>query len=262
MAFDVFIGYPPENKAVADAACAKLEAEGIRCWMAPRDLVPGADRVDAVIAAIQQCRLMLLIFSKHANGSREIQREVRLALDREKPVVPFRIENVNPDGTLAYYMTSVHWLDALTPPLEQHLQTLVNSIRRLLGRDDIGQKPRLTVAAAKPEPPRRPPPQPAPAPKPANAVPAAPRPANAVPEAPANAKPPSTVAMIAALPIYFLGVMLLPAAAIGWLILEGLKLSHIELSNAAGWGVLLVVWLILSGGFAIVCSIFWASQRK
>ena len=76
---------------------------------------------------------MVLIFSAHANRSKQVQREVQQAFDAEKPVVPFRIENVNPESSLRYYMGSVHWLDALTPPLELHLEKLTASIRALAG---------------------------------------------------------------------------------------------------------------------------------
>jgi hypothetical protein len=41
MEFDVFISYSHQDKPTADAACATLEAEGIRCWIAPRDVAPG-----------------------------------------------------------------------------------------------------------------------------------------------------------------------------------------------------------------------------
>jgi hypothetical protein len=53
---------------------------------------------------------------------------VQRAFDREVPVVPFRIENIVPEKSLAYYMGPVHWLDALTPPLEQHLKKLTESV--------------------------------------------------------------------------------------------------------------------------------------
>ena len=75
---------------------------------------------------------MVLIFSSSANKSRQIRREVQQAFDGEKPVVPFRIENVAPEKSLRYYMGAVHWLDALTPPLEQHLQKLVASVQALV----------------------------------------------------------------------------------------------------------------------------------
>ena len=46
--------------------------------------------------------------------------------------MPVRIEDAEPARSLAYFMAGVHWLDALTPPLEQHLQELAMSIRPLL----------------------------------------------------------------------------------------------------------------------------------
>jgi hypothetical protein len=134
MNFDVFISYPHQDKATADAACAKLEAEGIRCWIAPRDVPPGAEWAEAIVDAIDGCRAMILIFSSSTNASRQIRREVQQAFDGEKPVVPFRIENVVPERSLRYYMGSVHWLDALTPPLEQHLEKLAASVQALVRR--------------------------------------------------------------------------------------------------------------------------------
>jgi ferredoxin len=129
MNFDIFISYPNQDKAVADAACAQLEAHGIRCWIAPRDLAPGTNWPAAIVDAIDRCRAMVVIFSSSTNASKQVHREVQRAFDREVPVVPFRIENVSPEATLAFFMGSVHWLDALTPPLEQHLQKLVATVK-------------------------------------------------------------------------------------------------------------------------------------
>jgi len=133
MAYDVFISYPHQNKTVADAACARLEAAGIRCWIAPRDIAPSAEWAASIVEGIDKCRVMVLIFSAHANDSRQIHREVQQAFDGEKPVVPFRLEDVLPLGMMRYYMGSVHWLDALTPPLDQHLERLVGSVAALVG---------------------------------------------------------------------------------------------------------------------------------
>jgi hypothetical protein len=132
MSIDVFISYPHQDKVVADAACAKLEAEGIRCWIAPRDVSPGTEWAAAIIDAIDNCRVMILIFSSSANGSKQVHREVQQAFDGGKPVVPVRIEDVTPEKSLRYYMGPVHWLDALTPPLEWHLQRLTQSVGALL----------------------------------------------------------------------------------------------------------------------------------
>jgi formylglycine-generating enzyme required for sulfatase activity len=157
MTFDAFISYPHQDKAAADAACAKLEAEGIRCWIAPRDIAPSADWAASIIDAIDGCRVMVLIFSSSANRSKQVHREVQQAFDVEKPVVPFRIEGVGPEGTLRYYMGPVHWLDAVTPPLEQHLEKLVAAVAALVrpstsGADsEVGRLQRETEARQRTE---------------------------------------------------------------------------------------------------------------
>jgi hypothetical protein len=37
VSFDVFISYASKDKVIADAVCTRLEAAGIRCWVAPRE---------------------------------------------------------------------------------------------------------------------------------------------------------------------------------------------------------------------------------
>ncbi len=132
MPHDVFISYSQHDKPMADAVCATLEAQRIRCWIAPRDVTPGDDWAGEIVKAINACRVMVLIFSSHANQSRQVRREVQRAFERERTVIPLRVEDVAPVEGLEYYIGSVHWLDALTPPLEQHLQDMASCVARLL----------------------------------------------------------------------------------------------------------------------------------
>jgi hypothetical protein len=132
MAHDVYVSYSHVDKAAADAACATLERAGIRCWIAPRDITPGDEWSAAIIKAIDQCRAMVLIFSQNANNSRQIRREVERAITVGIPLVPVRIEDVVPTESLAYFMGTVHWLDAMTPPFENHLIKLADSLKGLL----------------------------------------------------------------------------------------------------------------------------------
>jgi hypothetical protein len=76
--------------------------------------------------------VMVLIFSTNANESRQIRREVEHAVSMGVTVVPVRIDQAEPMRSLAYFMAGVHWLDALTPPLENHLQGLAISIKAFL----------------------------------------------------------------------------------------------------------------------------------
>ena len=134
MAHDAFISYSNLDRTVADAAVAVLESRGIRCWIAPRDITPGLDWSEAIVEAIERSKVMVLVLSAHANGSPQIKREVERGVNRGLPIIPFRIEDVPLSKALEYFISSPHWLDALTPPLEEHLQYLADTVQLLLQR--------------------------------------------------------------------------------------------------------------------------------
>ena len=138
MAHDVFLSYAHQDKPVADALCATLEAHRIRCWMAPRDVAPGAEWAGAISDAIGQSSVFVLIFSDSSNRSRQVIREVGLAVSRGVVVIPLRLEDVPLSSTMEYFVSTCHWLDALTPPLEAHLNSLRSRIQSLLQPADRG----------------------------------------------------------------------------------------------------------------------------
>jgi hypothetical protein len=147
MAHDVFISYSSEDKPIADAVCATLESKKIRCWIAPRDVLPGIPYGEALSQALHGSRALVLVLSAKSNNSKHVMREVESAVGRGIPIVPFRIEDVQPSKSLDYFLKSIHWLDALTPPMEKHLNTLADTIRLLLDRQQDSGAAETNVAA-------------------------------------------------------------------------------------------------------------------
>jgi hypothetical protein len=128
----VFISHSSTDKRAADAACAVLEARGIKCWMAPRDIRPGSDWGESIITAIEQSRIMLLLLSKQANSSPQIRREVERAVNRSTTIIPVRLENVMPARSLEFFLSTSHWMDAFPPPFENHLESLARTIHQIV----------------------------------------------------------------------------------------------------------------------------------
>jgi hypothetical protein len=158
MAHDVFISYSSHDKPIADAICATLEAKKIRCWIAPRDVLPGMPYGEALSDAIASSRALVVVLSAHSNESPHVMREVEGAIHKGAAILPFRIENVQPSKSLDFFLKSIHWLDALTPPLEKHLETLAETVRVLLQRQHVVERGGLDAAPAAatsaPPPPR------------------------------------------------------------------------------------------------------------
>jgi septal ring-binding cell division protein DamX len=150
MAHDVFISYSTEDRQVADKVCAALEAGGIKCWIAPRDVPYGADYEESIVDAITSSRLLVLVLSSHSNASPHVKREIQNACAGEagKPVIPLRIEEIEYNKALRYYLHSAQWLDAATPPLEQHLGRLVEHVRSSLSRAGEAAHPERPATAA------------------------------------------------------------------------------------------------------------------
>jgi formylglycine-generating enzyme required for sulfatase activity len=135
MPFDAFISYSSKDKIAADTCCAVLEKAGVRCWIAPRDVKPGSEYGTAIIDGIGQSRLMVLIFSSSANDSSQIRREIERAVSKSMPIIPVRIEEVTPTKSMEYFLGAIHWLDALTPPIEKHFQQLSETVKAILEVD-------------------------------------------------------------------------------------------------------------------------------
>jgi hypothetical protein len=150
MSHQIFVCAAPRDKIATNAVRAVLEAEGLSCWIASRDLPSGVDPVETVRAAIAAAQVMLLIFSARANEAEEqIKRELQFAAHSQTPVLPFRVENVRPIKGLEYYLPANQFMDAFPAPLDPHLRRLVAMLKPVLEK----APPRPPMAAPEPAPP-------------------------------------------------------------------------------------------------------------
>ena len=129
MSYDVFFSYANPDRRQAAALCKTLEANGLKAWIAPRDIPPGANWSNTIVQAIDQSRALIVIFSSAANQSRQIFREVDYADNRKLPLFLFRIEDLEPSGSLRYFVSSTQWVDAWSGPLKKHTGSLLRSAR-------------------------------------------------------------------------------------------------------------------------------------
>ena len=128
---DIFISYttkPELSGRVALAIVQELERRGLRCWIAPRDLDAGEDYMAQLSDRVSESKAVILVFSAEANHSPHVKREVGMAFENEVPIIPFRIEDVQPDQSLKYCIGQVHWFDALTAPIGGHIKNLANRV--------------------------------------------------------------------------------------------------------------------------------------
>jgi hypothetical protein len=148
MAREVFISYSQPDYDCAMELVARVERDGIPCWIAPRDIAPSADWAAEIIDAISNSRVMVLVFSASSNTSPQVRREVERAVHKQVSILPFRIENVLPSKSLEYFLSAQHWLDAFPAPRDPHYARLVDHLRAQLGAPG----PAPDIASTQPAP--------------------------------------------------------------------------------------------------------------
>ena len=128
MVQDVFVSYSTKDKTITDIIVASMEQNQIRCWYAPRDIKPSEDWGKAISNAIEESKIFLIIFSGNSNRSQHVLDELNLAIYQEIPILPFRIENLEPDGAMRLHLSSRHWLDAYDSSWETHINKLILTV--------------------------------------------------------------------------------------------------------------------------------------
>lgn len=106
----LFISHHSGDAAAAQRVEEALRTRGVACWMAPRDVEPGEPFDEAIDSAIGRCAAVLLLVSAPAAESRHVKRELIIADNRRKMIIPLRLEPVEPQK-LSYHLADSQWID-------------------------------------------------------------------------------------------------------------------------------------------------------
>ena len=106
----VFVSHHSSKVDVAKAVETALQKRGVSCWIAPRDVDPGEPFDKSVRNAIDKSAAILLLFCAQSEKSRHVKRELILGDTAGRPIIPLRLEAIDP-GELAYHLADSQWID-------------------------------------------------------------------------------------------------------------------------------------------------------
>lgn len=135
MSHELFISYASEDKETANAVCTALEEAGISCWIAPRNVPPGFLYGEAIIEAIANSKVLVLVFSSHSNKSSIVIRELERAVIRNMIILTFSIEHVEPSNKIKLLLSNHQCFDASRAPLKERLSEFFKVIRSILPKE-------------------------------------------------------------------------------------------------------------------------------
>ena len=148
MAKKIFISSSSKDRKAALTLCAAIEGRGYSCWISSRDVGPGENFQEAIVRAIRNAGLMVLVFSANANNSDEIKKEIALAGQNRLAVLPVRIEDVVPSEALSYELATRQWIDVFDD-WERAIGQLLGQIATILPPETADALPLRTAPVSR-----------------------------------------------------------------------------------------------------------------
>jgi hypothetical protein len=140
MKHDVFISYSRKDKAIVDEICELLEDSNISYWRDTHEINPGNAFMSDIVDAIKACKITLFISSCNSNHSPYTAKEVALAFNEGKHIIPYKIDDSSFCRNLELLFSDINFTEAI-PYSRQKAICLVADIRSLLtGQQIVNQK--------------------------------------------------------------------------------------------------------------------------
>jgi tetratricopeptide (TPR) repeat protein len=127
----VFVSFASPERQVAKDLAAGLEQAGIPAFFAPRDIDSGMNFALEIVKAISACQAVVVLLSPAAVNSPHVRREVSLAIDERRMLVPLTMPGtVYPAGFTPEW---TYWFSAVQVSEYQGPGAVVERVRGLLG---------------------------------------------------------------------------------------------------------------------------------
>lgn len=107
---DIFISHSVVDKDLANYLCNAFEANGLSCWIAPRNIVPGTEWADSITNAISDCSVLFVVYSQNSIKSTQVAKEIGMADRKRKYIIPYKIDDTEPEGAFDYYLSGCQWI--------------------------------------------------------------------------------------------------------------------------------------------------------
>lgn len=128
----VFLSYSYVDAALATAVRDGLQSRNIDVWKAPESIPSGVDWASAIHAGIEQQQVFLLLWTDAAMASEAVSKEISLASQHRRLLLPLRLTLAMPQGGQAYHLGHIQWLEGQGQPLPELLDRLEARIQELV----------------------------------------------------------------------------------------------------------------------------------
>ncbi|MBC8244663.1 MAG: TIR domain-containing protein [Verrucomicrobia bacterium] len=131
MASEVFISYASQDRARILDLVERLRAAGVSVWIDQMGIEGATMWSQEIVAAIRGCKLLILAISENSAGSENVVKEVALASEGRKRILPVYLESAEIPESMAYQLAGIQRVEFFEGQEDAALQPVIRALAKL-----------------------------------------------------------------------------------------------------------------------------------
>lgn len=127
----IFFSYSRKDSGFVDQLIGQLEAQGVDIWVDRGDILAGEAWRRSIVEAIIDCRVFVIVLSPNSVESENVTKELTLAEQYKKRVLPLVIKEVRIPPSLDYQLAGLQFQTFVEGSYEDNYDRLIRSLRAL-----------------------------------------------------------------------------------------------------------------------------------
>lgn len=135
MEYDIFISYSRTDSAIVNTFVQQLEAADYKVWIDRAGVYSGSQFKSMIVKAIEDSKVFLFFSSKDANASPWTAKEIAIAANYQKTIIPIKLDNTRYNGTVEFDLINLDYVDYINKSNRvQEFDKLMRTLKTLLGK--------------------------------------------------------------------------------------------------------------------------------
>lgn len=136
-----FISHASADAELARQLCDRLESQGIKCWIAPRDLIAGNPYAAEIVRGIESTNALILLATPTAISSHNVLNELEQAHRLHKTLLTVMIGKPQVSRQLSYYIARLHWIEAASTSMADVADRLAQALQSKAPWEKVAARP-------------------------------------------------------------------------------------------------------------------------
>ncbi|MBC8245775.1 MAG: TIR domain-containing protein [Verrucomicrobia bacterium] len=131
MSADVFISYAAKDRERVAKLVEGLQQAGVSVWIDMAGIEVAAMWSKEIVSAIRECKVLLLSISPHSTESENVVKELALASERKKPIIPIYLEPAEIPETMEYQLAGIQRVEFFEGREDLAMRAVIRALAKL-----------------------------------------------------------------------------------------------------------------------------------